>query len=64
MLLQIEEWLKCCGEGEKEAREYEENSPPVRKRREGRAEFNFGGNDVSADRGFASTTQQQNSNKA
>jgi len=29
----------------------------VRKRREERAEFNFGGNDVSADRGFASTTQ-------
>ncbi len=29
----------------------------MRKRREERAEFNFGGNDVSADRGFASTTQ-------
>ncbi len=48
-----------------ESRWYDrENSPPVRKRREERAEFNFGGNDVSADRGFASTTQQQNSNKA
>jgi len=44
-----------------------ENSPPVRKRREERgergAEFDFGGNNVSADRGLASTPQQQ-SNKA
>jgi len=39
----------------------------VRKRREERgergAEFDFGGNNVSADRGLASTPQQQ-SNKA
>jgi len=29
-----------------------------------KAEFDFSGNDLSADRGFASTSQQQNSNKA
>jgi len=29
-----------------------------------KAEFDFGGNDLSADRGFASTSQQQNSNKS
>jgi hypothetical protein len=39
-----------------------QNSPRVRKRRreerrEDRTEFDFGGNEVSADRGFASTTQ-------
>ena len=50
-------------EGEKESRERQnQNSPRVERdeeKRGERTEFDFGGNEVSADRGFASTTQHK-----